>query len=163
MEVKTLAKVEVSVLSILEKIKDNGGQTVVFSQKLVPNGDLSFQVSAMRDGNNDPDHEEHTEDNEVMVKVNILILGWTHSSTIIPSERGPKLILLFQVERKNAIHQKIYYHNGHSFISTFFNQPTFCAHCRNFIWGMFGNQGYRCQVTRSCLIRILSEPNKNLI
>ena len=79
MEVKTLAKVEVSVLSILEKIKDNGGQTVVFAQKLVPNGDLSFQVSAMSDGNNDPDHEEHTEDpdNEVMVKVNILIFGGT--------------------------------------------------------------------------------------
>ena len=76
MEVKTLAKVEVSVLSILEKIKDNGGQTVVFAHKLVPNGDLSFQVSAMSDGNNDPDHEEHTEDteHEAMVKVNILIL-----------------------------------------------------------------------------------------
>ena len=73
MEVKKLAQVEISVLSILEKIKDNGGQTVVFSQKLVPNGELSFQVSAMRDGNNEPDHEEHTEDNEVMVKVNILM------------------------------------------------------------------------------------------
>ena len=76
MEVKTLAIVEVSVLSILEKIKDNGGQTAVFTQKLVPHGDLSFQVSAMSDGNHEPDHEEHTEDteHEAMVKVNILIL-----------------------------------------------------------------------------------------
>ena len=100
MEVKTLAKVEVSVLSILEKIKDNGGQTVVFSQKLVPNGELSFQVSAMRDGNNDPDHEEHTEDNEVMVKVNILILGWTHSSTIIPQKRAPNTFYYFRWREK---------------------------------------------------------------
>ena len=76
MEVKTLAKVEVSVLSILEKIKDNGGQTAVFTQKLVPHGDLSFQVSAMSDGNHEPDQEEHTEDTEqeAMVKVNILNL-----------------------------------------------------------------------------------------
>ena len=76
MEVKTLAKVEVSVLNILEKIKDNGGQTAVFTQTLVPHGDLSFQVSAMSDGNLEPDPEEHTEDteHEAMVKVNILIL-----------------------------------------------------------------------------------------
>ena len=88
--IKTLAKVEVSVLSILEKIKDNGGQTAVFTQKLVPNGDLSFQVSAMSDGNHEPDHEEHTEDTEqeAMVKVNILILFFY--------QKGPKTFYYFR-------------------------------------------------------------------
>ena len=92
MEVKTLAKVEVSVLSILEKIKDNGGQTAVFTQTLIPSGDLSFQVSAMSDGNNEPDQEEHNEDteHEAMVKVNILIhpeKGSKRSSMILGGKK----------------------------------------------------------------------------
>ena len=65
---KTLAIAEVPVLSIQEGIKDNGGQMAVYSQKLEPNGNLSFQVFAM---NNDDDHGDNTEetDHSVMVKV----------------------------------------------------------------------------------------------
>lgn len=65
---KTLAKAEVPVLSIQEWIKDNGGQMADCSQKLEPNGDLSFQVFAM---NNDDDHGDNTEetDHSVMAKV----------------------------------------------------------------------------------------------
>ena len=32
--------------------------------------------------------------------------------------------------------EKIHKANGHNFVSTFFNQPTFCAHCTDFIWGL---------------------------
>jgi novel protein kinase C epsilon type len=54
-------------------------------------------------------------------------------------QKNPKL------KRRGAIHQKIHHHNGHAFMASFFNQPTYCAHCRNFIWGVFGKQGYTCK------------------
>ena len=47
-------------------------------------------------------------------------------------------------KRRGAIHHKIHHHIGHDFVATFYNQPTFCAHCNKFIWGIFGKQGYTC-------------------
>ncbi|XP_072941098.1 putative protein kinase C delta type homolog isoform X4 [Epargyreus clarus] len=47
-------------------------------------------------------------------------------------------------QRRGAIkHHKIHEVNGHRFVAKFFRQPTFCAFCKEFLWG-FGKQGYRC-------------------
>lgn len=45
---------------------------------------------------------------------------------------------------------RIHLISGHTFIATLLRQPSFCSHCRKFIWG-FGKQGYQCQMCR-CVV-----------
>ena len=37
---------------------------------------------------------------------------------------------LMKIRRRNAVHQKVYVHNGHRFTSAYFNLVNFCAYCK---------------------------------
>ena len=36
--------------------------------------------------------------------------------------------------RRLAVKRKVFQISGHKFMATFLRQPTFCSHCRDFIW-----------------------------
>lgn len=47
--------------------------------------------------------------------------------------------------RRGAVKQlKVHNIKNHEFTATFFNQPTFCSVCREFVWGL-NKQGYKCR------------------
>lgn len=36
--------------------------------------------------------------------------------------------------RRGAMRRRVHQSNGHKFMATYLRQPTFCCHCKEFIW-----------------------------
>ncbi|XP_053988534.1 putative protein kinase C delta type homolog [Hylaeus anthracinus] len=54
-------------------------------------------------------------------------------------------------KRRGAVkHNKVHVVRGHRLVAKFFRQPTFCAFCKDFLWG-FGKQGYQCQACQTAV------------
>ena len=121
--VKILASTTVSIDHILESMQDN--KIVLLTEPLQPSGTILLLASILqpKSGPSGENQYQH-------------------------SHRNLQFTGMANVKRQKAVHQKIHYHNGHSYVATFFSQPTFCAVDHEFIWGIFGTQGYRCQVGR---------------
>lgn len=54
-------------------------------------------------------------------------------------------------KRRGAMRRRVHQVNEHKFMATFLRQPSFCAHCKEFIWGLIGKQAYQCQVC-TCVV-----------
>ncbi|KAM4665096.1 protein kinase C eta type [Discoglossus pictus] len=65
--------------------------------------------------------------------------------------RDGRLVKRFTRKRQRAMRRRVHQVNGHKFMATYLRQPTYCSHCREFIWGVFGKQGYQCQVC-TCVV-----------
>lgn len=65
----------------------------------------------------------------------------SHADEAIVKEKTFKQ---FTRKRQGAVRRKIHEVNGHKFMSTYLRQPTFCFHCKEFIW-------YDTGITAACV------------
>ncbi|XP_075870343.1 protein kinase C delta type-like [Nelusetta ayraudi] len=99
-------------------------------------------------------------------RIQMVVQYYLEDGDTVPSKESVKVMPEDGVttlnRRRGAIKQpKVHVVRNHEFTAIFFNQPTFCSVCRDFVWGL-NKQGYKCRqcnaaIHKRCIEKIIGK------